>query len=169
MSSQRPPATLLLAEDLEDDVFIMRRALKASGILNPLAVVSDGRELLAYLGGSGQYQDRETFPVPFLLFLDLKMPYHDGFECLEFICQSPTLKHIPVVVLTSSAQEKDQSRAYKLGARTYLVKPPRPGDLLGIVASLEPHFIGSYGNSPFLLGQATTRPERTRRIDLSGM
>jgi CheY-like chemotaxis protein len=160
MKSQQPPATLLLAEDLEDDVFIMRRALKAAGILNPLAVVSDGRELLAYLGGHGPYHDRETFPAPFLLFLDLKMPYHDGFECLEFIGQSPLLKHIPVVVLTSSAQERDQSRAYKLGARTYLVKPPRPADLLSIVSSLESHFIGSYGDSPFLLGQRSTVSEK---------
>src|SRR5690349_7529259 len=91
--------TLLLAEDLEDDVFIMRRAIKSAGIRNPLAVVSDGRELLAYLSGEGQYHDRNNFPLPFLLFLDLKMPHHDGFECLEVIGQNPSLKHIPVVVL----------------------------------------------------------------------
>jgi CheY-like chemotaxis protein len=155
MSSQ-PSITLLLAEDLEDDVFIMRRALKAAGILNPLEVVSDGREVLAYLSGAGQYQDRAAFPLPFLLFLDLKMPYHDGFECLEIIGQDPSLKHIPVVVLTSSSQDKDQSRAYKLGARTYLVKPPLSRDLLDVVVSLESHFFAAYGHSPFLLGEPHT-------------
>jgi len=153
MNARSQPATLLLAEDLEDDVFIMRRALNAAGILNPLAAVPDGRELCAYLTGSGQYQDRCTFPMPCLIFLDLKMPYQDGFECLEFISTIPALRQIPVVVLTSSAQPKDQSRAYKAGARTYLVKPPGPRDLLAIVASLEPHFCGIYGYSPFLLGE----------------
>jgi len=151
MSARSQPATLLLAEDLEDDVFIMQRALKTAGILNPLAHVPDGRELCAYLTGSGQYQDRNRFPMPFLLFLDLKMPYRDGFECLEFISRSPGLKQIPVVVLTSSAQQKDQTRAYKAGARTYLVKPPGPRDLLSVVDSLEPHFLGTCGYSPFLL------------------
>ena len=151
MNARSQPATLLLAEDLEDDVFIMRRALKAAGILNPLAAVPDGRELCAYLRGSGQYEDRSAFPMPFLIFLDLKMPYMDGFECLELIAKSPELRQIPVVVLTSSAQEKDQCRAYKSGARTYMVKPPGPRDLLAIVASLAPHFLGKYGHSPFLV------------------
>ena len=153
MNARSQPATLLLAEDLEDDVFIIRRALKAAGILNPLTPLPDGRELCAYLTGSGQYHDRIAFPLPFLIFLDLKMPYQDGFECLEFISKAPELRQIPVVVLTSSAQEKDQRRAYKAGARTYLVKPPCPRDLLAIVASLEPHFLGTHGYSPFLLGE----------------
>lgn len=132
----------------------MRRALKAAGILNPLAVVPDGKELLAYLKGSGQYQDRKAYPLPFLLFLDLKMPYYDGFQCLEAILQDPSLNKIPVVVLTSSAQEKDRTRAYKLGARTYLVKPPRPRDLLEVVASLDSHFLAAYGYSPFHFGES---------------
>jgi len=149
--------TLLLAEDLEDDVFIMRRALKTAGIHNPLAVVSDGRELLAYLSGVGPYQDRNAFPMPFLIFLDLKMPYHDGFECLEVIRRNPSLKHIPVVVLTSSSQDKDQNHAYRLGARTYLVKPPHSGDLLDVVISLESHFLASHGRSPFVLGEPQRR------------
>jgi CheY-like chemotaxis protein len=160
MNSPGPSATLLLAEDLEDDVFIMRRALKAAGILNPLAVVPDGKELLAYFRGVGQYEDRKVFPLPFLLFLDLKMPYYDGFECLEAISQDPSLKNIPVVVLTSSAQERDQNRAYKLGARTYLVKPPLPRDLLGVAASLDSYFLASYGYSPFLLSESETAPGR---------
>jgi CheY-like chemotaxis protein len=160
MSAASKPATLLLAEDLDDDVFIMRRALKAAGVLNPLVAVPDGRELCAYLSGSGQYQDRSTFPLPFLIFLDLKMPYMDGFECLEVISNTADLRQIPVIVLTSSAQEKDQRRAYKAGARTYLVKPPGPRELLAVVASLDPHFLGAYGYSPFLLAETKSHGDR---------
>lgn len=147
-------ATLLLAEDVEDDVFIFKRALKKAGVANPLQVVTDGNEAVAYLAGEGKYADRERFPLPFLILLDLMMPYRDGFEVLDWIRKQRPIANIPVVILTSSAQERDRSQAYKLGARSYLVKPPTAEALADLASSLEPFYIGSRGASPFSRGPA---------------
>ncbi len=116
--------TLLLIEDNEDDVFLMRRALKKAGIDQPLQVVMDGQEALDYLGAAGKFADRAQFPEPSLVFLDLKLPYVHGFEVLDWIRRQDSLKDLPVVVLTSSPEERDRRRAHELGAKAYYVKPP---------------------------------------------
>lgn len=156
-ASSTPPATLLLAEDLEDDVFIMKRALQAAGILNPLQVVMDGQAVLSYLAGEGPYSERDRYPLPSILFLDLMMPYKNGFDVLAWMQKNPEMQSIPVVVLTGSAQERDRNLAYQLGARTYLVKPPRPEHLLDIVSSLESFYNNNRGGSPFVLAQEPPR------------
>jgi CheY-like chemotaxis protein len=116
--------SLLLIEDNEDDVFLMRRALKKANIDLTLHVVMDGQEALDYLGSSGKFADRAQFPSPALVFLDLKLPYVHGFEVLEWIRQQDSLKNLPVVVLTSSPEERDRRQAHELGAKAYFVKPP---------------------------------------------
>src|ERR1051325_2215773 len=118
--------TILLVEDNEDDVFVMRRALKLANNSNPLQIVTDGQKALDYLSGEGEYAHREKFPLPFIMFLDLKLPYVDGFEILAWMRLRPELSQIVVIVLTSSAEERDHEKAYALGARSYLVKPPTP-------------------------------------------
>ncbi len=132
-----PTGTILLVEDNDDDVFAMRRALKKAQITNPLQVVTDGQRAIDYLSGAGQYTDREQFPVPFIVFLDLKLPYRDGFEVLSWIRQDRSLKDVVVVVLTSSAETRDQDKAYALGARSYLIKPPTPDMLRDVLTSLK--------------------------------
>ncbi|HYG22911.1 MAG TPA: response regulator [Verrucomicrobiae bacterium] len=117
--------TLLLVEDSEDDVFLMRRALRKANIQLPLHVVMDGQEALDYLGGVGKFKDRSQFPIPLLVFLDLKLPYVHGFEVLQWIRQHETLSTLPVVVLTSSPEERDRQQAHQLGAKAYYVKPPQ--------------------------------------------
>lgn len=129
--------TILLVEDSEDDVFIMQYALKQAHVANPLQVVTDGQMALDYLAGTGSYSDRERFPLPFVVFLDLKLPYINGFEVLAWINKQKALNAPVVVVLTSSDEEKDQQQAYALGARSYLVKPPMPAALMEIFASLK--------------------------------
>jgi CheY-like chemotaxis protein len=124
-----PIKTLLLIEDNEDDVFLMRRALRKANISLPLQVAMDGQEALDYLSGLGKFADRSSFPVPSLVFLDLKLPYVHGFEVLQWIRQQEPLKHLPVVILTSSPEERDRHQADQLGAKAYFVKPPN-GDLL---------------------------------------
>jgi CheY-like chemotaxis protein len=128
--------TILLVEDNEDDVFVMRHALRKSGIHYPLQVVTDGQMAVNYLAGTEQYLDRDRFPLPFAVFLDLKLPYVHGFEVLSWIGQQPELSSIPVVILTGSAEIKDREKASTLGARFYLVKPPTAETLIKIFDAL---------------------------------
>lgn len=129
---------ILLVEDDEHDVFFFRRALAKAGLELPLRVVSDGEQALQYLNGDGEYHDRAAHPLPDLIFLDLKLPYIGGMEVLEHIRQQPTLGSIDVIVLTSSPEERDRRRAFELGAKEYLVKPPTPKTLLHILDRLAP-------------------------------
>jgi CheY-like chemotaxis protein len=126
---------ILLVEDSEDDVFIMRHALKQAQIRARVEVVPDGQAAVDYLAGSGPYRDRKAYPLPALVFLDLKLPYLTGFEILSWIRTQPSLSEVIVVVLTSSGEERDQTKAYSLGARSYLVKPPKPKDLVELFQS----------------------------------
>jgi CheY-like chemotaxis protein len=122
MTAKTP--TILLAEDDENDVFFMRRALQKAEIKFPLHVVPNGQEALDYLGGAGKFGDRDHYPLPSLVMLDLKMPFVDGFDVLAWISSQLSLKEIPVVVLTSSSEERDRQKVMELGAKAYFVKPP---------------------------------------------
>jgi len=124
-----PSATILLVEDEPSDVFLMKRALKKAQITNPLQVASDGQEAIDYLSGTDKFSDRTRFPIPTIVFLDLKLPYKNGFEVLTWIRSQPHLENTPVTVLTSSSEERDIAQCYRLGARTFLVKPPTPAML----------------------------------------
>lgn len=129
--------TVLVAEDNEDDVFVLKWAFKKAQVANPIHVVRHGQEALDYLSGTGEFADREKYPLPFIIFLDLKMPYLGGFEVLSWIKEQPELEALPVVVLTSSDETRDHQRAYSLGARSYLVKPPQPEELKQLLNSLQ--------------------------------
>jgi CheY-like chemotaxis protein len=136
-----PNATILLVEDEPSDVFLMKRALKGAQIPNPLQIANNGQEAINYLSGTGNYADRAQFPIPSIIFLDLKMPYKNGFEVLEWIRSQSNLDQTLVMVLTSSSEERDISQCYKLGARTFLVKPPNPTMLLELMLSLKDYWI----------------------------
>lgn len=114
---------ILLAEDLENDAFLVRRALVNAGIKNPLHVVRDGEECMAYLNGVGKYSNRDEYPLPDILLLDIKMPRMDGFEVLKEIRSNKTFAALRVIVLTSSEDIFDVNKAYELGANSFLVKP----------------------------------------------
>ena len=115
---------LLLVEDNEDDVFLMKRALQSARILNPLIVVGSGQEAMDYLSGGGKFSDRATHPLPVMILLDLKLPSIFGHEVLAWIRQRKEFEALIVIVLTSSTQSRDLSRCYSLGANSYLIKPP---------------------------------------------
>ena len=115
-------AVILLAEDREDDILLVRRAFAKAGVKNPLYVVRDGEETISYLAGDGKYSNRAEFPLPHLLLLDLKMPSVDGFEVLRWARQQPGLSNLRILVLTSSEDLQDVNRAYALGANSFLVK-----------------------------------------------
>jgi CheY-like chemotaxis protein len=128
---------ILLVEDNEDDIFLMRRALKEAEIRNPLHVVEDGEQAVDYLSGSGQFTDRALFPLPTLVFLDLKLPLKSGHDVLAWIKQHPGLQSLVVIVLTSSDEPSDVAKCYKLGANSYLVKPPSAEKLVDLAKSFK--------------------------------
>jgi CheY-like chemotaxis protein len=127
---------LLLVEDDPDHVLLIQRAFGRANLVNPLKIVRDGEEAIAYLAGTGDYADRTRYPLPSLLLLDLKLPRKSGLEVLEWIRGDAALRLLPVVVLTSSEESRDIDRAYALGVNSYLVKPIRFEDLLEMVKSI---------------------------------
>lgn len=116
-------AVVLLAEDEEDYVLLVQRAFAEAKIPNPLYVVSNGQDLMSYLKGDGQYANREEYPLPELLLLDLKLPRFSGLEAIGWIRSQPGLQGLRILVLTSSEQIRDVNDAYRLGANSFLVKP----------------------------------------------
>ncbi len=117
------PKPILVAEDHENDILLLRLALQKAGIINPLQLVRDGLQALAYLKGEGQFANRVEYPLPCVLFLDLKLPEMDGFEVLRWVRQRPNLSALRTVVLTSSQDLNHVNKAYALGASSFLVKP----------------------------------------------
>lgn len=114
---------ILLVEDNPDDVELTFRALKKNNILNEVVVARDGAEALDYLFGEGAYAGRDMASMPAVILLDLKLPRIDGLEVLERIRSEERTKLLPVVILTSSKEEKDRMSGYKLGANSYIRKP----------------------------------------------
>jgi CheY-like chemotaxis protein len=115
--------TILLVDDSENDLLLMREAFNMTGYNIPVQEVHDGEEAIAYLRGEGPYNDRNKFPLPTVMLLDLNMPKSSGFDVLAWVRAQPGLKRLAVFVLTASARSEDLERAYDLGATSYLVKP----------------------------------------------
>jgi CheY-like chemotaxis protein len=113
---------ILVVEDLEDDILLMRKAFQRASVPNPVHFVRDGEEAISYLSGEGKYANRDEYPLPVLVLLDLKLPRKDGFEVLSWIRRQHGLRSLPVVVLTSSTEIRDVNRAYSLGANSFFVK-----------------------------------------------
>ncbi len=131
---------ILLAEDEDSDALLMLRAFRKANIKAPLFRVKDGEEVVSYLMGHGVYANREEYPLPSLLLLDLKMPKKNGFEVLEWLKSQPKLKRLPVTVLTSSDQFEDIQHAYDAGANSYLQKPSEFNDLIEVISSLQSYW-----------------------------
>ncbi len=132
-----PDHPILLVEDNADDALLLRRALHKANLANPLQVVGDGEQAVAYLAGEGRYADRVTYPLPVLVLLDLKLPRKSGLEVLEWIRQQPGLKRLRVVILTSSKEAADINRAHELGANSDLVKPGTFDALIEMVKAVD--------------------------------
>jgi CheY-like chemotaxis protein len=134
--------TILVGEDNTDDVFLLKHALKKAQFENPMRFVSDGEEVMAYLRGEGKFADRAQHPFPGLLMMDVKMPRLDGLETLALIRNDPRLKRLVVIILTSSDREQDINRAFELQANSYLVKPARPEEMLGLLQQVRGYWLG---------------------------
>jgi DNA-binding response OmpR family regulator len=127
--------SILLVEDEENDVFFFKHAMKREGMANPLRVASDGQEAIEYLQGAGKFGNREEYPLPYLVVLDLKLPYVMGLDVLKWIRQQSRLSPL-VIILSSSQQIDDISTAYQLGANAYLVKTPDLAKLQEMVRAI---------------------------------
>ena len=134
-------AHILLVEDNRMDIELTLDAFKEARLKNTIQVAQNGEEALDYLFGRGKYSDRETYPMPNLVLLDLKLPRVDGFEVLRQIKSAPILKRLPVVILTSSKEEGDRALSYDIGANSYLVKPVSFEGFLGVVRQIEGYWL----------------------------
>jgi CheY-like chemotaxis protein len=119
----RAMAPILIVDDCDDDVLFFMRSLKRAGLQNKVFSVRSGRDLIRYLTGQNGYADRNKFPLPGMIFLDLKMPEMSGFDVLKWLRESQNFNTIPVVVLTDVMELGAAQGAYRLGAKSFLNKP----------------------------------------------
>jgi CheY-like chemotaxis protein len=132
-SSSADGFTILIAEDSEADIFFLLRAFAASKVKNPIQVVRNGAEVLAYLKGEGIYTDRNRFPIPKIVFLDLAMPRINGFEVLRWKQQNPQYAKVLFVAMSSFDDMTNINLAYQTGAGTFLAKPLQAEDIRNLV------------------------------------
>jgi CheY-like chemotaxis protein len=125
--------TLLLVEDNENDVVFMQRALKKAEVSNPLQIATDGQQAMDYLEGAKHFSDRAKYPLPALMFLDLKLPTSSGLEVLAWLRERPELKTLIVIILSTSKEPSDIRHAFELGANAYLAKPSSFSELTTIM------------------------------------
>jgi CheY-like chemotaxis protein len=135
------PLHILVAEDLDADAQLLKRAFLRAGIDVPLRFVTDGQQAIDYLKGTGAFANRTSHPLPTMLLLDLKMPLLSGFDVLEWVRLQPGLRRLLVVVFTSSDMAEDIDLAYELGANSYLVKPSGLNNLEETVRGLETYWL----------------------------
>jgi CheY-like chemotaxis protein len=133
--------SVLLVEDDPNDVLFVQRAFQLVNSAIELLTVEDGDAAVAYLSGSGSYRDRDRYPLPSLILLDLKLPRRSGVEVLRWLKAQNNFKRIPVVILTSSRERLDVDLAYDLGVNSYLVKPVSFDALAEMIAALHTYWL----------------------------
>lgn len=132
---------ILLVEDNPDHAELVRRGLEEGSSRSTLTVLSDGEEALEYLERRCEWSDPERSPRPDLILLDLRLPKRDGFQVLEQVKSSPELRHIPILILTTSDAEADIVRAYGAHANSYLVKPVEFSRFVALASELEDYWL----------------------------
>ncbi len=135
------PIYILLVEDNPFDVELTLDAFREVHLAERIRVVRNGSEALNYLYGREQYSDRQAYPLPDLILLDLKLPGIDGHDVLRQVKTTPALKRIPVIILTSSQEDSDLAKSYDNGANSYLVKPISANGFLGVVNQIDQYWL----------------------------
>jgi CheY-like chemotaxis protein len=143
------PIHILLVEDNEGDILLTREAFEEAKILTNLSVVRDGREAMDFLTMQGKYPGAE---MPDMLLLDVNLPKKNGHEVLQFIKGDDALKHIPVIMLTTSSSPKDVNLAYNNFANCFITKPVDVNEFIGVIATIENFWIS--------IVKLPTKPER---------
>lgn len=114
--------TILIVDDDENDIFFVKRAFTEINVHCTFQMLRNGQEVVDYLAGIGEFADRSRYPLPMMILMDLKMPVMDGFEVLAWLRSRPGIKVIPTIVFSSSDQPNDITRAYELGANSFMTK-----------------------------------------------
>jgi CheY-like chemotaxis protein len=127
---------MLLVDDSQDDLSLLRIAFKKAEVNIPLQEVHNGEEAIAYLKGESPFDDRTKYPLPAVMLLDLNMPMKNGFEVLRWLGSQPSLKRISVIILTASVRLEDVEQALDLGANAFLVKPTNLEGLVRMIRCL---------------------------------
>jgi len=135
------PIEILMADDDKDDQLLTKKALEKSRLINNLHFVDDGVHLVDYLYHRNGYEDKTRFPRPDLILLDLNMPRMDGREALRIIKNDESLKRMPVIILTTSQEDKEILNSYDLGANSYITKPVDFSNFLDAMAVLSEYWI----------------------------
>ena len=141
ISKEKTSITILLADDDEEDRMLTEEALEENQISDKLYFVEDGEEAMDYLKRKGKYADEKQYPFPELILLDLNMPKKDGREVLAEIKNDPTLRGIPVVVLTTSSAEEDIEKMYGLGVNSFITKPVSYDGMVLAMKSLKQYWL----------------------------
>ncbi|ARS36443.1 response regulator [Pontibacter actiniarum] len=140
MSANRKTIIILIADDDAEDRMLVKEALEESRLTNQMQFVENGEELIDYLHNRGKYTDKEKYPTPGLILLDLNMPKKDGREALKEIKEDEHLRVIPVVVLTTSKAEEDVLRTYDLGVSSFITKPVTFASLVDVMRTLSKYW-----------------------------
>jgi CheY-like chemotaxis protein len=135
---------ILLVDDAEDDVSLIRMAFRKAEVDNPVQVITNAEEALAYLRGDGKFADRGEFPLPELMLLDLKLPGRNGLELLSWVRQQQDLGWLRVVVVTSCIEPSEVAQAYALGANSLVVKPIDFAELVAMARTLRDYWFGTF-------------------------
>jgi CheY-like chemotaxis protein len=139
---------ILIAEDVEEDAVMVMDSLKKAGVKNPVLTVQDGDEVVAYLKGEGRFAERNKFPFPSVLLLDLKMPRMGGFQVMEWLRTQEIFKNLLIIVLTGCHELREVQKAYSLGAHSFLIKPCNPDDIKNLVRWFAAHWEGEGAAPP---------------------
>ncbi len=128
---------ILLIEDSADDALLLERAIRAAGVENRIVTTDTGDDGVCYLKGEGNYTDREKFPLPGVVLVDMKLPGKTGFEILEWMRGRPELRGILVVAVTGYREIGQVQRAYDLGAATFLTKTVSREDVTNLIRGFQ--------------------------------
>ena len=134
---------ILVAEDNEDDAFILESSLKRAGLPRPTYVCQTGEQVLEYIQGHGMFSDRAKYPFPRMLILDIKMPILSGLEVLCWVRAHPHCAVIPTIILTSSAHPNDVSEAFRNGVNAYFTKPATPDEMQDLIVLIHQFWAAS--------------------------
>jgi CheY-like chemotaxis protein len=126
-------SAIWIVEDYENDTLWLKLALKRAGVVNPVVVFRDGVEAVSCFKGEGVYEDREKYPLPSILFLDLKLPRMDGFEVLQSLRKQPRFRSMLIFVVSGDWEGRGFDRTYQLGAHSFLVKPCTPAAIANLI------------------------------------
>ena len=139
---------VLVAEDDENDSFFLQRAFTKAEVKNPLYFVHDGQQAIEYLSGEGKYSDRQHYPLPCLMMLDLKMPHRTGMEVLLWMQNQKQLQSIPVIVFSSSLDPVEMETAYQRGASAFVSKPYNSHERIELIKTIRAFWL-TFNQLPF--------------------